>query len=84
VEPLEFDRLTEQASAERDPEVRKELYRQAEKILSEDEAAYAPLAYSTEVSLTKPWLKRTYSGLGIAHWEHWSIDVPAQMTARGE
>jgi oligopeptide transport system substrate-binding protein len=84
VEPLEFDRLTEQAGAERDPEVRKKLYRQAEKMLVEDEAAYAPLAYSTEVSLAKPWLKRTYSGLGIAHWENWSIDTAAQMAARGE
>ncbi len=39
VEALEFDRLTEQAGAEPDPVVRKELYRPAEKALSEPPAA---------------------------------------------
>lgn len=84
VEALEFDRLTEQAGAEQDPAVRKELYRRAEKILSDEEAAYAPLFYSTETSLAKPWLTRTHSGLGMDHWENWSIDTAAQMAARGE
>lgn len=83
VEALEFDRLTEQAGAEQDPAVRKELYGRAEKILSEDEAAYAPLFYSTETSLAKPWLTRAYSGLGLAHWENWSLDRSAQTAARG-
>ncbi|MFN2132023.1 MAG: peptide ABC transporter substrate-binding protein [Anaerolineae bacterium] len=83
-ETLEFDRLTEQAGAEQDPAVRRELYRRAEKILSEDEAAYAPLFFPTETSLAKPWLTRTHSGLGMDHWENWSIDTAAQMAARGK
>ena len=38
-------RLTKDAGAEQDPAKRLELYKQAEKILSEEEAAYAPIYY---------------------------------------
>jgi oligopeptide transport system substrate-binding protein len=81
VEELEFDRLTQAAGAEQDPAKRKELYRQAEKELSEVEAAYAPIYYYTTVVVNKPWLTRTYQALGGQHWDKWSIDWAAKQAA---
>jgi len=80
-EPSEFDELTAQAGRETDPEVRKELYREAERILSEEEAAYAPIYYYTVVRLNKPWLNRTYQALGGEHWDKWTIDWEAKLEA---
>lgn len=81
VEPLEFDNLTKQAGQEQDPEKRKELYREAERILVEDESAYAPIYYYTRVNLTKPWLTRSFAALGGEHWEQWTIDWAAKQAA---
>jgi len=83
VEPLEFDEITVQAGAEQDPEVRKELYKQAEKLLSEEEAAYAPIYYYTSVNLTKPWLTRTFQKLAGQHWDKWTLDWEAKKAATG-
>ncbi len=79
---LEFDKITKQAGQEQDPDVRKELYKKAEKILSEEEAAYAPIYYYTQVVLNKPWLNRTYQALGGQHWDKWTIDWEAKKAAR--
>jgi len=81
VEPLEFDELTEEAGKLTDPEKRKELYREAERILVEEEAAYAPIYYYTRVVLNKPWLTRTYQELGGEHWDKWTIDWEAKKAA---
>jgi oligopeptide transport system substrate-binding protein len=81
VEPSEFDELTAQAGGETDPEVRKELYREAERILSEEEAAYAPIYYYTGISLNKPWLDRSYQKLGGQHVDKWTIDWEAKQAA---
>ena len=81
VEELEFDLLTKQAGAEQDPAVRLELYKQAEKILSEVEAAYAPIYYYSGVNLNKPWVTRTYQKLGGQHWDKWTIDWEAKKAA---
>ncbi|MEA3396356.1 MAG: peptide ABC transporter substrate-binding protein [Chloroflexota bacterium] len=81
VEELEFDRLTKQAGAEQDPEVRLELYKQAERILAEEEAAYIPIYYYSGVNLDKPWLTRTYQKLGGQHWDKWTIDWEAKKAA---
>jgi oligopeptide transport system substrate-binding protein len=83
VEPLEFDNLTAQAGAEQDPAVREDLYFQAEKILSEEEAAYAPIYYYTTVVVNKPWITRTYQALGGQHWDKWTIDWEAKKAATG-
>jgi oligopeptide transport system substrate-binding protein len=83
VEELEFDRLTKQAGAEQDPDLRADLYYQAEKILSEDEAAYAPIYYYTTVVVNKPWLSRTYQALGGQHFDKWTIDWEAKQAATG-
>jgi oligopeptide transport system substrate-binding protein len=81
VEPSEFDELTAQAGRGTDPEVRLELYREAERILVEEEAAYAPIYYYTNPDLTKPWLNRTYQQLGGQHFDKWTIDWEAKQAA---
>jgi oligopeptide transport system substrate-binding protein len=83
VEPSEFDELTTQASLTTDPEERKELYREAERILVEEEAAYAPIYYYTRVVLNKPWLERSYQELGGEHWDLWTLDWEAKQEALG-
>ena len=82
IEELEFDKLTKAAGAEQDPAKRAELYKQAEQILSEEEAAYAPIYYYTQVVLNKPWITRTYQALGGQHWDKWTIDWEAKQAAQ--
>jgi oligopeptide transport system substrate-binding protein len=84
VEPLEFDEITIQAGAEQDPAVRLELYKQAESLLSDVEAAYAPIYYYSSVTVTKPWLNRTYQNLAGQHWDKWTIDWEAKQAATGD
>ena len=55
----EFDSLVEEAAREVDPDKRKELYKRAETILSEEVAALAPIYHYTRVTLTKPYVDRT-------------------------
>jgi len=81
IEELEFDLLTKQAGAEQDPEVRKDLYWQAEKQLSEVEAAYAPIYYYTRVLVIKPWLERTFQPIAGEHFDKWTIDWEAKKGA---
>jgi oligopeptide transport system substrate-binding protein len=81
VEELEFDQITKQAGAEQDPDTRLELYRQAEQLLSEEEAAYAPIYYYTTVNLTKPWLNRTFQLIAGDHIDKWTIDWEAKQAA---
>ncbi|MBL7199095.1 MAG: peptide ABC transporter substrate-binding protein [Anaerolineae bacterium] len=83
LEELEFDQITKEAGAEQDPEKRKELYRQAELLLSEGEAAYAPIYYYSGVNLAKPWVTRTYQQLAGQHWDKWTIDWEAKKAATG-
>jgi oligopeptide transport system substrate-binding protein len=84
VEPLEFDNLTKQAGMEQDPAVRAELYKQAEYLLSDEEAAYAPIYYYTTVQVTKPYLTRFYPPLGGPHWSLWTLDWEAKQAATGD
>ena len=81
VQELEFDGITKAAGAEQDPDKRLELYKQAEQLLSEEEAAYAPIYYYSGVYMTKPWLTRTYQKLAGQHWDKWTIDVAAKAAA---
>jgi oligopeptide transport system substrate-binding protein len=76
-----FADLTLQAQMEQDPEVRKQLYWEAEKLLCDDIAAIAPIYYYTQVTLTKPWLTRHWHD--TPHFETWSIDVEARAAAIG-
>jgi oligopeptide transport system substrate-binding protein len=81
--PSKFEELTKQAQIETDPEKRKELYREAERILVEEEARIAPIYYYTTNMLTKPWLKRTVQALGGQHIDKWTIDWEAKKAAIG-
>jgi oligopeptide transport system substrate-binding protein len=83
VEASEFDDLTVQAAQETDPDVRAELYREAERILAEDEVAYAPIYHYTTVQVTKPWLERHYPLLGAQDFFNWTIDQQAKQSAQG-
>jgi oligopeptide transport system substrate-binding protein len=65
-----FMEVTEAAAAESDPQKRKVLYFEAEKILCEDEAIIWPLFYDVSIFLAKPYVERTYNpfGAGLASW----------------
>jgi len=60
----EFDALTVAAAIAETPAEREALYLQAETMLTEGEAAYAPIYHYTTVAVTKPWLIRNYPPLG--------------------
>jgi oligopeptide transport system substrate-binding protein len=67
---VRFIEVTEAAAAELDPQKRKALYFEAEKILCEDEAIMVPLYHGRLPYLTKPYVERTYNALGqgLARW----------------
>jgi oligopeptide transport system substrate-binding protein len=75
----EFDELTVEAQQEQDPEDRIEMYHEAERILAEDEAAYAPIYHYTTLNVTKPWLTRNFPPLGGNDWFNWVIDQEAKL-----
>jgi oligopeptide transport system substrate-binding protein len=78
VELQDFDNLTEQAKAEQDPALRKELYTEAERLLSEVEAAYIPIYFYTRMTMTKPYLTRYYPSVATPAWYLWTIDIDAR------
>jgi ABC-type oligopeptide transport system substrate-binding subunit len=67
---LRFMEVTEAAAAESDPQVRKALYFEAEKILCVEEAIILPLWRSRLPYLTKSYVDRAYNplGQGLAKW----------------
>lgn len=69
----EFDRVTEEAAKEFDPAKRLELYKRAEQILCEEEAAMAPIYFYTIVNISKPYLQRTFAPMGGDHVKDWRI-----------
>ena len=69
----EFSALTIQAGAEGDPDVRKALYKRAEKLAIDEIVAMAPIYYYTYVWMVQPWT--TVSWHDTIHWEAWSVDV---------
>jgi oligopeptide transport system substrate-binding protein len=79
----EFDELTKQAQIETDPAARAELYAQAEEILAYDEAAYIPIYHYTSVTVTKPWLTRTFPSVAAPAIFEWTIDWDAKTAALG-
>lgn len=68
-----FEKLIDDAAKEKDPKKRVELYAQAEQILCYDDAAIIPLYWYTTVSVTKPYIKRTYSVGGHQRFEKWEV-----------
>jgi oligopeptide transport system substrate-binding protein len=69
----EYDRIVDEAAAETDPEVRHDLYVQAEQILVEEDAAIIPIYWYTRVEVTKPYVTRTFGAGGQEAFEKWSI-----------
>ena len=69
-----FDALVDEAALETDPEVRRTLYAEAEKILVEEEAAIIPIYWYASVEVTKPYVNRTFGKGGQNYWEKWSME----------
>jgi oligopeptide transport system substrate-binding protein len=79
----DFDALVEQAAKETDPEIRKDLYKQAETMFMDDQGI-APIYYYTYVRLYKPWLTKVVIGpVGGDPVAEWEIDWAAKTEARG-
>ena len=81
----EFDALIEEAAFEADPAKREALYKQAESLFVDEEAAVAPIYYYSFVRLYKPWLTKVVispvSGDPIAQWR---MDWEAKKAATGQ
>jgi oligopeptide transport system substrate-binding protein len=78
----EFDALTVAAALAETPAEREALYLQAETMLTEGEAAYAPIYHYTTVNVSKPWLTRNFPPLGAADFFNWVIDADAKAAAQ--
>ncbi len=74
----EFDALVDEARTLTDVDARRDLYAQAENILTNTEAGMINFYYYTSLSLTQPWVERTYSQLGNQYFEKWSVDTSAR------
>jgi oligopeptide transport system substrate-binding protein len=71
------DKMLE-AAKELDPATRVELYAEAEEMLVWEKAAMAPIYWYTRVTLTKPYVTRTWASGGHEHFEKWDIDMAAK------
>ena len=78
-----FNELTKAAQLASDPAERAALYKEAEKIMSEVAAPYAPIYYYTTVQMSKPYLQRTFFNLGGNRFETFVIDAAAKKEATG-
>ncbi len=80
-----FQEIVDAAQRSQDPEERKALYKEAEKILTDDAAVMAPIYYYTTVALTQPWVtKSTYGEMGGTSWFQWQVDWEAKKAATGK
>ncbi len=71
----EFSALCAEAALEPDLAKRQDMYAEAETILCYEDAAIIPLYWYTRVSVTKPWVNRTFSQHGHEAYEKWSLDL---------
>jgi oligopeptide transport system substrate-binding protein len=70
----QYEQLITQAATEPDPKKRTDLYAQAEEILVKTDAAMIPIYWYTTLSVTKPYVTRTWSVLGgMQHYEFWDM-----------
>jgi oligopeptide transport system substrate-binding protein len=70
----EFDALVDQARLETDPDIRRDLYAQAEDILSREDAAIINIYWYTFVQLTKADVVRTQSVSGREEYQEWGLN----------
>jgi oligopeptide transport system substrate-binding protein len=85
VQPVKFDELTRQGALEQDPAKREEIYREAERLLIEEETAIAPIYHYTFITMSKPWILERYnSTLAGDPIKDWKVDAEAQAEALGQ
>jgi oligopeptide transport system substrate-binding protein len=71
----DFAEAVEKAQRISDPKERKQLYRKAEKILTEEQAAIVPLFFTNTQFLVKPWVKGWYNmAFGGQHIRNWRLE----------
>jgi oligopeptide transport system substrate-binding protein len=68
----------EAAAREQDPVKRVDDYAALEETLNVTDAAIIPIYWYTSVSVTKPYVTRTYSSGGQQAWEKWDVDMTAK------
>jgi len=68
-----YEQLVNDGAVEQDPDKRLDMYIQAENILVYEDAAIIPLYFYTSLSVSKPYLDRTYSMHGHDAYEKWDI-----------
>jgi oligopeptide transport system substrate-binding protein len=70
-----YEDLVKQAALEPDPKKRVQMYADAEKILTWEDAIMAPLTWNQIVRLTQPYVKTTYSSTAEQEYNKWDIDM---------
>jgi oligopeptide transport system substrate-binding protein len=74
-----YEALMDQVTRELDPDRRRALYRQAEKILVEEDAVMMPLFYTGDLIAAKPYLARTYPFWGAPDFAEWHLASAASL-----
>ena len=74
----EFDKLLGDARKSTDEDARAEMYKEADKILSQDDYACIPLYYPQSQFIAKPYVKNYKVGNLIYHFWNADIDTAAQ------
>ncbi|HET9912955.1 MAG TPA: peptide ABC transporter substrate-binding protein [Anaerolineales bacterium] len=69
----EYEKLVAEAAVETDPAKRVDLYAQAEDILVNKDAAIIPIYWYTRVTVTKPYVVRTFSVGGHELYYKWDL-----------
>jgi oligopeptide transport system substrate-binding protein len=69
----DFETIVLAAATERDPDKRTDMYAEAEEILVDTAAAIAPIYWYTTVSVTKPYVERTFGQAGHQEFTTWDV-----------
>jgi oligopeptide transport system substrate-binding protein len=74
-----YDKLVQAAARTNKIEERRQLYTEAETILTQDQVAIAPLYIDRQVIIKKPWLKNfTYSPMDLVFLDKCMLEYPKQ------
>jgi oligopeptide transport system substrate-binding protein len=76
----EWEALLLDAAKELDPAKRVEMYAEAEQTFVADDAVIAPIYWYTRVTVTKPYVTRTFGAAGQESVDKWDIDMAAKMS----
>lgn len=72
----EFAEVVDKAQRTFEPSERQKLYRRAEQILTEEEAAIIPIYFSNAQFLVKPWVSGWYNmAFGGQHIRNWTLEA---------